>query len=303
MKDAYQILGVKKTATQSEIKSAYRKLAREYHPDIKPNDKKAEETFKEITGAYNILSDADKRAKYDRGELGTDGRERGGFNYQRQSGHTHQNFGFGDFDLSDLFSSFGFDGGGAKSRKSQNYNNFRDPRSNGNNANYSLTVSFVEAALGCEKELSLTNGKKIKLSIPMGTQDGAVLRLKSQGMPGTGGGANGDALINIKVTAHQFFERKGNNIHIDVPITLKEAVQGAKINIPTLDGMVAVNVPKNTNSGTVLRLKDKGIPKQGDLHVKLYISLPDKPDSELMEFVEQWDAGANFDPRKKAGLI
>ncbi len=316
MKDAYQILGINKSATQDEIKSAYRKLVRNYHPDLHPNDKGAEDKFKEITQAYELIGDAEKRKKYDRGEIGSDGKERPGFNYggQRQYSSHGQSGGFGgggfsfdDFDLGDLFSGFGMPGRGQKPRKPQpNYSSFREAaKENGKNLNYSLNVSFIEAALGISKEIKLANAKKLKLNIPKGTVDAAVLRLKGQGAEGKNGGSNGDALITIKIQSHPIFKRQNNNVTADIPITLKEAIFGEKINVPTLDGIVAVNVPKNSNSGTVLRLKGKGIETKegtGDLLLTLMITIPEKPDKMVEEFALSWDEGADFNPRKKLGL-
>ncbi len=310
MKDAYQILGINKTATQDEIKSAYRKLVRNYHPDLHPNDKTAEDKFKEITQAYELIGDSEKRRKYDSGEIGADGRERPGFNYGSArgagAGAGFKGFDFDEFDLSDLFTGFGMGGRQSQRKSSANYSSFRDKApTNGKNLNYTLNVSFVEAALGIAKEIKLTSGKKLKLNIPQGTLDAAVLRLKGQGTEGANGGANGDALITIKVGTHPIFTRQNNNILADIPITIKEAIEGGKINVPTLDGLVAVNVPKNSNSGTVLRLKGKGIETKdakGDLLLTLMITLPDKIDDSLQSFVDSWEEGANFNPRKKLGL-
>ena len=174
----------------------------------------------------------------------------------------------------------------------------------GENVDYDLSVTFLEAALGKEKEIRLPNGKVLNVKIPAGMEDKSILRLKGQGAPGMLGGSNGDALIHISVQPHPYFTRSGNDVLLDVPVTLKEAVLGGKVTIPTLEGKVALTVPANSNSGSTLRLRGKGIKtagKTGDLLVKLYIVLPEKPDSELIRFMNEWKP-ASSDPRAKAGL-
>ena len=323
MANPYTLLGVSKTASQDEIKQAYRKLARKMHPDLNPNDPKAEDRFKEISGAYDILSDPEKRKRFDAGELDEHGKERPGYGYGAygggnpfggadNNGFSGFNFDFGagqtkggrkraKFDFfSDIFNGAGYGGedifSGMKNRSSR--------KLQGENLNYDLTVSFLDAALGKEKEILLPNGKVLNIRIPAGTTDKTILRLKGQGAAGIGGGAKGDALIHISVQPHPHFTRSDNDILLNVPVTLKEAVLGAKVTIPTLEGKVALTVPANSNSGSVLRLRGKGIKsggKTGDLLVKLYIVLPDKPDNELTQFMREWTPAAS-DPRAKAGL-
>ena len=323
MANPYTLLGVSKTASQDEIKQAYRKLARKMHPDMNPNDPKAEDKFKEISSAYDILSDPDKRRRFDSGEIDESGKERPGYGYGSYgggnpfngagNGFSGFNFDFGTagqtrggrkrsgFDFfSDMF-------GGATDGGEDIFSNMRrrsSRKAQGENVNYDLTVSFLDAALGKEKEISLPNGKVLNVKIPAGTADKTILRLKGQGAAGMAGGANGDALIRVLVQPHPYFTRVDNDILLDVPVSLKEAVLGGKVTIPTLEGKVALTVPANSNSGSVLRLRGKGVKsggKTGDLLVKLYIVLPEKPDNELIQFMREWTPAAS-DPRAKAGL-
>lgn len=322
MANPYTLLGVSQTASQDEIKQAYRKLARKMHPDLNPDDPKAEDKFKEISAAYDILSDPEKRKRFDAGEIDESGKERpgygfGGFGggnpYQgRRAGGGFEgfNFDFGGAQSAggrkrsgfDFFSSM-FDGANTGEDFFANMKN-RARKSQGENVNYDLTVSFLDAAVGREKEIRLPNGKVLNVKIPAGTNDQTVLRLKGQGAAGVGGGANGDALIRIQVQPHPYFTRSGDDILLDVPVTLQEAVLGAKVTIPTLEGKVALSIPANSNSGSILRLRGKGIKTQtktGDLLVKLYIVLPEKPDADLVRFMREWKPAAQ-DPRAKAGL-
>lgn len=319
MANPYTLLGVSKTASQDEIKQAYRKLARKMHPDLNPNDPKAEDKFKEISSAYDILSDPEKRKRFDAGEIDENGKERPGFGfgyggnpYQGQgSGFEGFNFDFGSaagagkkrsgFDFfSEMF-------GGANAEGGEDiFSNLRrrSRKAPGENVNYDLTVSFLEAALGKDKEIELPNGKVLNVKIPAGTTDKMVLRLKGQGAPGIAGGPNGDALIRILVQPHPYFKRSDNDIFLDVPVTLKEAILGGKITIPTLEGRVSLSVPPYSTTGSVLRLRGKGIKtknKTGDLLVTILVNLPEKPDKELTQFMEEWQP-ENFDPRAKAGL-
>ncbi|MBR1778334.1 MAG: DnaJ domain-containing protein [Alphaproteobacteria bacterium] len=325
MANPYTLLGVSKTASQEEIKQAYRKLARKMHPDLNPNDPKAEDRFKEISSAYDILSDPEKRRRFDSGEIDEDGKERPGFGYGSYGGGNPFNgagSGFGGFNFDfgaagqaksggkkrsgfDFFSEmFGGAAGGGAEDIFSNMKRRSSAKMQGENVNYDLSVSFLDAALGKEKEISLPNGKVLNVKIPAGTVDKTILRLKGQGAPGSAGGANGDALIHILVQPHPYFARSDNDILLDVPISIKEAVLGSKVTIPTLESKVALTVPPNSNSGSVLRLRGKGIKsggKTGDLLVKLYIVLPDKPDNELTRFMQEWTPAAS-DPRAKAGL-
>ena len=312
MKDPYVTLGVSKNATAEEIKKAYRKLARELHPDVNQNNPSAAERFKDVTAAYDILSDKTKRARYDNGEIDGEGNERPGFNFNQGGsggGAYWRGSSKGGFDFSDIFggASFGTEGGfsdfasffrGGNSRE-------RSFKQKGSDINYSMEVSFIDAALGAEKEVKLANGKRIKVKIPSGTDNETILRLKEQGNPGIGGGRPGDAMVRILVNKHPLFTREGLDIIAEIPISIKEAVKGGKITVPTLDGKVSVTVPEGSNHGSILRLRGKGISKggkRGDLLLKLYIVISDTSDTELNDFLSRWHS-SEADVRKKAGII
>ncbi len=287
MKDLYQILGIGKTATESEIKSAYRKLARKYHPDLNKDDKTAAEKFKEVSCAYDILGDKEKRRKYDNNEIDADGKPTGfgaggfGGGYQSYSAGANPFGGEGaSFDFSsifgdDIFSQFsgrggGFAGGfGGASRR---------PRK-GADINYTMRVDFLSAVRGEEKTVNL-NGKNINVKIPAGTSNGQTLRLKGLGEPSPNGGTSGDVLITLNVDRHPYFELEDKNILLELPITLKEAILGAKITVPTITGKVAVNIPPYATTGEKLRLKGKGV-KGGDQIMTLKVVMPKTKNSEL----------------------
>lgn len=277
-KNLYEILGVNKTASQNEIKSQYRKLARKYHPDLNKDNKEASEKFKEISGAYDILGDKDKRAKYDNNEIDADGKPTGfgtsGFGSQgfgaNNGGFNAQGFDFSSIFGDDIFSQFSSQGFGGRPQKGQD-------------VSYSLDVEFLDAAVGAEKSIVL-NGKQLNVKIPAGTTSGQVLRLKGQGMQSMYSKQNGDALITINVKKHKYFKAEGNNILLDLPISMKEAVLGAKVVVPTISGKVSVNIPAYSSSGEKLRLKGKGIKtktKQGDEIINLVIMSPKSKDKEL----------------------
>ncbi|MBP5535028.1 MAG: DnaJ domain-containing protein [Alphaproteobacteria bacterium] len=299
MTDLYQTLGVSKSASAAEIKKAYHKLARTCHPDVTKNDPKAAEKFKEISAAYDILGDETKRRQYDAGEIDEQGKPRapfgfgGGSGYQQYGGnpftgrsYSYQDMGgaggFEGFDFSDLF------GGGGAGGFADLFSNMgraagsKSRRPMGQDVSYSLTIDFVLAMTGGETSVRLSNGKQIKVKIPAGIADGATLRLRGQGQNG------GDALIKINVASHPHFKRNGNDVEMTLPITLKEAVLGAKVTIPTLTGAVALTIPPNTSSDKILRLKGKGVPNKGDLLVRVQVLLPDHPDEDLENFVKSW---------------
>lgn len=304
MKDPYQTLGVGRDASADEIKKAYRKLAKKLHPDLNPGNKKVEQQFKEVSAAYDLLSDTEKRARFDRGEIDASGAERPGRGFYRsyaESGQGAKYRGGGDsFFTEDIFSDL-FGGGfgeRAKGRSSSRMN------IRGADVSYAITADFVEAALGAKKRVMLTDGKTLDVTIPPGTEDGQTLRLKGQGLPGMGGPA-GDAFIEVKVEPHAFFRREGNDVHLELPVSLPEAVLGASVTVPTIDGKVSLKIPPGSNSGSMLRLRGKGIPKggaRGDQYVKLKVVLPERPDAELTEFIERWAKKKSYDVRARAGL-
>ena len=302
-RDPYQVLGVGRSASPDELKQAYRRLAKQYHPDLHPGRNDIEQRFKEVSAAYSLLSDPAKRKRFDLGEIDANGSESATSAFHRayanRTGRGRAGAGagagpdpFSGFSADDIFADL-FGGGGRKQR--------------GTDIEYSVTVSFLEAAVGGKRRISLSNGKSIDLTIPPGTESEQKLRLKGQGMPGGGGGPAGDAIVEIQVEPHAFFTRQGHDIHIELPVTLPEALLGGTIKVPTLDGTVALKVPKGSNTGTVLRLKSKGIadPKHhtpGNLYVKLKVVLPDPPDADLTQFIEKWSHSRSYDVRKKVGL-
>ncbi|WP_366556070.1 DnaJ C-terminal domain-containing protein [Aquibaculum sediminis] len=303
MKDLYSVLGVAKSAKADEIKAAYRRLAKKLHPDLNPGDTKVEQQFKDVSHAYAILSDPEKRRRYDAGEIDASGQEtaRGGF-YRSAHGrggekYAHYETAGGGFEdiFSDLF------GGGFGARGSGG------PKQKGADVSYSLKVSFTDAASGARKRVQIGDGRTLDLTIPPGTEDGQTLRLKGQGLPGFGGAPAGDAYVEVKVEPHAFFGREGKNLHLELPISLAEAVLGGTVQVPTLAGKVAMKVPPGSNSGNTLRLKGKGVPDRrggepGDLYVTLRVVLPEKPDAELQAFAKDWATRHNYNPRAKAGM-
>jgi DnaJ-class molecular chaperone len=307
--DPYTTLGVKKDATQDDIQKAYRRLAKKLHPDLNPGNKTTEDKFKEVAAAYDILSDPEKRARFDRGEVDASGTERPRQQYYRdfadQGGQggwsTYSSSGgfsdFGDYAgaediLSEIFGRGGGVGGGVRRRRGQD-------------VRYHLDLSFLDAVNGGKKSIVLPDGTTLDVNIPPGTRDGQVLRLKGKGRPGLGDAPPGDALIEISVLPHPYFVRKGDDISLDLPISLKEAVLGAKIKVPTPSGTVTATVPKWSSTGRVLRLKGRGVPRpdgsKGDQYVTLRLVLPQKPDPQLEKFVAQWQP-AEDSPRQSMGV-
>lgn len=283
MRDPYDILGVPRSASADAIKKAYRKLARELHPDSSPGNPQAEDRFKDLSTAYDILSDAGKRARYDRGEIDAHGNPAGGRRSYRPGG------GGGRSPFEDFF-------------KRRNSHNRSSVKINGSDVSYSLKVSFLEAALGANKTVSMTNGKRLAVSVPPGTRNGQVLRLKEQGMDGMGGGRKGDAHVEILVEEDDLFRLDGLDIHLDLPVSLPEAVLGASIEVPTIHGTVKLNVPAGANTGTRLRLKGKGIEDKkkqtrGNQYVTLKILLPRTENRELTRFIRKWADKNDYDVR------
>jgi DnaJ-class molecular chaperone len=304
MKDPYSVLGVEKSVSADEIKKSYRTLAKELHPDLNPGNKVVEQRFKEVSAAYHLLSDPKTRAKFDRGEIQADGSAGYENAYHRASGQA----GAGRFDFnfnrdsgniddifSDLFGRNPAQGGRPRSQSRK-----------GQDVTYTIHVSFVDAAKGTAHRIKLFDKKMLDAKVPAGTADGQILRLKGQGMHGIGGGAAGDALVTIRVDPHPIFTLEGRDINVTLPITLDEAVLGAKITVPTIDGKVSVSVPSGTSSGAKLRLKGKGIVGKsntvGDQFVMLKVVLPDDPDEELTKFAKKWAKGDGDEIRRKAGM-
>ena len=333
MKDPYTVLGVNRTASQDEIKSAYRKLVKELHPDLNPGEPIIEQKFKDVSAAYDVLSSPEKRAKFDRGDIDAGGGSRkGGFwrwNAGRQRS-TKTPFGFDNrFDededpFADIFraatrearagrrtsagpesgtSTGGGAGAGAGAKAAD-----KEPSKRPQDVSYKLKVPFVEATAGLKKRVTLSDGRTIELQFPPGTETGQTLRLKGQGRLGPDGKTNGDAYVEITVLEHEYFVRDGRDIIVDIPVTLDEAVLGGSITVPTIHGNVSLRVPRNSNSGTRLRLKGKGVPatkgqSEGDQYVTLKIMLPEGDDPELTKFLEEWRETHGYNPRHRMKFV
>src|SRR6266478_6695020 len=287
----YQVLGVKPNATADEIRKAYRKLAKEFHPDLNPGKPEAEARFKSISAAYDLLSDAEKRARYDRGEIDESGVERPQRHYYRgyaegAEGRRYQPEGEMNLsDLEDLFAAFGSAGRGRRGQGSERF------RARGADRHFTLTVDFVTAAIGGKQRLSLAPDEWLDVTIPPGIEDGQVLRLRGKGGPGFGGGPAGDALIEVHVAPHPLFCRDGDDVRIELPVSLVEAVLGARVMVPTVTGPVAMTIPKGSDTGAQLRLRGKGIQRSrnpGDQYVTLKVVIGASGDPELAEFIEKW---------------
>jgi DnaJ-class molecular chaperone len=298
--DLYSVLGVHKTASADEITKAYRKLAKKLHPDLNPGDKTAEDKFKQVSQAYSILNDPDKRGQYDRGEIDATGQERPEARYYREyaggpeGARYHSSAGFEDIgafsDLfGDMFGAGGVGGGRGGARFSMR----------GQDAQYHLDIAFLDAVNGTKTRITLPDGGTLDVTIPPGVSEGQVLRLKGKGMPGLGEGPPGDALVEIGVRPHPVFKREGNDIVVEVPISFDEAVLGGKVKVPTIGGRVAVTVPAGSNSGQTLRLKGRGVKGRGDQLVRLKVTMPETIDSDLKSFAEEWRKTHAYDPRRK----
>jgi DnaJ-class molecular chaperone len=313
--DLYQRLGVKRGASEAEIKKAYRSLAKQLHPDRNKDKPDAAKRFAEITHAYDLLSDKDKRAKYDRGEIDEEGNPKmpfgsgfGGYSsgagpQPDAGGFENFNFGSGDgADLSDLFE--GLFGGANRGRGPTGFSGFRQrgrAPQKGADVAYRLKVPFTDAVALKPQRIALADGKTIDLKLPNGLEDGTRIRLAGKGAEGPAG--RGDAIVTIEVAPHRFFTRDGADIRLELPVTLKEAVLGSKVKVPTPEGPVMLTIPKNSSSGKVLRLKGRGFTgkdgKRGDQLVTIEIDVP-AGDAALQQFAEQWDGGGN--PRASLGV-
>ncbi len=291
--DPYATLGISRTATADDIRRAYRTLAKELHPDVRPGDKQAEERFKKATAAFNLLSDPAMKSRFDRGEIDADGNERvAAFHSRpRQSARAHAGAGAGPqdaFDLGDIFSDlFGPNFGNGRS-----YSRMR-----GRDIRFTLEIDFLDAINGARRRVSLAEGRTLDVAIPAGVESGQVLRLKGQGGPGVQGGPAGDALVELTVRSHPFFRRDGQDVHMDLNVSLTEAVEGARVQAPTPTGPVTLTVPAGSNTGKTLRLKGKGVAGQGDQFVRLQVVLPDTPDEELRKFIKKWPKRDYVPPR------
>ncbi len=295
-KDYYQILGVSKTATDEEIKKAYRQLAKKYHPDLHPNDKDAEAKFKEVGEAYGVLIDHEKRKRYDMGERvafegapgwpgGAGGPFGGGFDFS--------NFEADLGGMEDIFGEF-------FGRRPE-----RGP-SRGRDIEYALDIDFMHAVKGTEVEVTVRReqgSEKIKVKIPAGVSEGSRVRIAGKGMAGSGGAPAGDLFIVMRVRGHKYFTRRGDDIYVEVPVTMSEAALGADIKVPTIDGLTTIKIPPGTQSGQKLRIKGKGAPspkdkKKGDEFVTIKIVLPEKISAKGKELIEEFDEINHYEPRR-----
>jgi DnaJ-class molecular chaperone len=295
MKDPYETLGVARDASADDIRKAYRKLAKKHHPDLNPGDKAAEAAFKDVGAANDLLSDPEKRARFDRGEIDAAGdpkQERPTYRSYADAGFAGGRYGgsagsdtaeFGDI-FADLFT---------QAR--------RGPH-RGRDLQYGLAVDFLDAIRGAQQRLTLPDGRTLDVRVPPGMEDGQTLRLRGQGEEGTNGGPAGDALITVQVFPHPFFRREGNDIHLDLPVTLKEAVLGGRVSVPTVSGTVAMTIPRRSDTGAVLRLRGRGVPAHGsrpagDQLVTLKVVLPDVDDT-LEKLLQDWKPAREIDPRR-----
>ncbi len=299
--DPYSALGVAKDASEAQIKKAYRRIAKECHPDLKPGDAEAEAKFKAAAAAYDLLKDPEKRGQYDRGEIDASGQERPQQQYYRDyaeaAGNPYRGRQADPDDMSDIFAEFMRGRGGYGQQRTHE---FHAP---GHNRAYSLQISFLDAVFGASQKLTLPDGDRIEVKIPAGITDGQTIRLRGKGDPGFGEGPPGDALVTVSVAKHPIFDRQGDDIHITLPITIDEAILGGKVPAPTIDGGVNVSVPAGTSSGKTLRLRGKGVKKRGstergDQLIELTITMPDQIDDALKQFMETWRESHRYDPRK-----
>lgn len=310
MRNPYEALDVSPSADAADIKKAFRKLAKQYHPDQNPGDTRAQEKFSEINQAYEIVGDKDKRTQFDRGAIDAEGKEKfqgfGGFGGGGPQGARSQGFssaggahgGNGGFDdiLSDILGGFGggrAQGGGRRPGAQQ--------RPRGEDVNLQARVTLEELVHGGKARVTLPSGKTVNVTIPAGTQSGDQIRLKGQGQASPMGGQAGDAHVTVTIARHALFTPEGANLRLNLPIALYEAVLGGKVKVPTLDGTVSLSIPENSSSGQTLRLKGKGLPQKssgrGDLFVTLRIALPDEKDTDLEALMRVWKETKPYNPR------
>ena len=296
--DPYMELGVARSASADEIRRAFRKLAKQYHPDANPGDKAAEERFKRISAAFDLLGDEEKRKKFDAGEIDADGRET-----MRGFGGAGGPFGqsgfrsaeFSDVDLGDILGEmFG-------QRAGRGAGGFGGFPQRGGDVRARVEIDLEEAIAGGKKRIAFSDGRTLEVTIPKGATDGQTLRLRGQGSPGRAG--PGDALIELSIRPHPIYRREGDNLVMDLPVSVPDAVLGGKVEAPTPDGPVSLSIPAGANSGSTLRLKGKGMPgpagRRGDLMARLVVTLPDRPDPELQKFAEAWRAQRPYAPRRR----
>ena len=298
--DLYAALGVGREASPEEIKRRYRQLAKELHPDLNPDKPEAAERFGKVTAAYDILSDPEQRARYDRGEIDATGQERPRQQFYRDfaedpaAARFYTREGFSDEESLHGFFQDLFGGGGRRGFRMQ---------ARGDDVSFTLPVDFLDAAKGATRRVTV-DGRTLDIAIPAGVRDRQTLRLKGQGMPGFEGAPPGDAFAEIHIQPHAFFERKDNDVHMELPVTLGEAVMGGRVEVPTVDGPVSMTIPRGSNTGTVLRLRGRGIldPKsgqRGDQYVRLKVVLPKEQDAQLEEFLKSWSPAQPYNPRRE----
>jgi DnaJ-class molecular chaperone len=297
VKDPYEILGITRSASQDDIRKAYRRLAKKLHPDLHPGNKAFEEKFKELSIANSLLADEAQRKRFDAGEIDASGvevpKQQFYKDYANQAapGHAYENSSsFQDFaDSDDIFAEL-------FRRQARQSRSMR-----GADMRYRLPIDFLDAILGATKRLNVPDGSTLDVNIPAGIKDGQTLRLKGKGAPSPSAGTTGDALIEISVKPHRLFSRIGDNIHLELPITLSEAVLGARIQVPTPSGSVMLTIPKGSNTGATMRLKGKGVAHRGghgDEFIILKVMLPTEANPELENFLSSWLPGPSYDPRK-----
>lgn len=305
LEDPYKTLGVSRSATQDDIRSAYRKLAKQYHPDLNPGNVEAEDRFKTVSAANELLSDPIKRGRFDRGEIDAGGQEHArGPSYrnhaEQESGRRYSRQGpeASEWNTEDFGDIFGDIFGQGRQRG--------DMRMRGRDEQYTLTTEFLDAINGATRRLTLPDGRTLDVKIPIGTKEGQVLRLRGQGGPGYGGGQggqkSGDALITIHITSHGYFKRSDNDIQLTLPVTLSEAVLGGPVEVPTPRGTVKMQIPPHSDSGTEFRLRGRGVPAHGgksagNLYAKLKVVIG-AADPALDEFLAKWEPQTPANPRK-----
>ncbi len=323
MRDPYEILGVSRAASAAEIKKAFRKLAKKYHPDQHPDDPKAKEKFAEVNTAYEIVGDKDKRGQFDRGEIDAEGKPRfqgfegfdpgafrsagggaggpGGARTFRWS--TGGQRGGSDFSTDDLLNEILGGFGRRAAGEAPRGGGARGGTGRGQDAMAAVAVTLEQLARHEKVRVDLPTGRTVELTVPAGTGAGQQIRLKGQGYPSPLGGPNGDALVTVEFVPHPRFRVEGADLRLELPVSLDEAVLGAKVRVPTLEAPVTMTVPANSSSGRALRLKGKGLPRadgtRGDLLVSLRIVLPEKPDAELQALMQRWRDGDRTDVRRE----